>query len=199
MLTQRKQVHVTQEDKRNDELIALIARCGIKDQRALEALYRRCSAQLNGIAYCIVKDLDHSNEVLQEAFVQIWKNASSYRADISKPMTWMSSIVRYRALDKLELERKHVHLRDTETNADNLNASECSPEDNVYYCEMNTHFNFCLDRLEKNVRESIELAYIHGHSREEIARVQQTKVNTVKSWLHRGAQRLKACLQTKIN
>jgi len=84
---------VTVESK-DDELIALIGRCALRDQLALKSLYDRVSPFLNGVAYRILGSDDLSNDVLQEAFIQIWNNASSYRVDKAKPMTWMCSIVR---------------------------------------------------------------------------------------------------------
>ena len=92
---------------KNEDLINLIARCSIKDQRAFKQLFEQVGSYLNAVAFRIVKSEALSNEVLQEAFIQIWNNASSYRPDIAKPLTWMTSIVRYRALDILEKEKKH--------------------------------------------------------------------------------------------
>ena len=96
-------------DSRNEELINLIARCAIRDQAALKMLFDCSGAYLNAIVYRIVKSDDIAKEVLQEAFLQIWSNAQSYRPHLANPMTWMASIARYRALDRLEVEQR---LRD---------------------------------------------------------------------------------------
>ncbi|WP_317932243.1 RNA polymerase sigma factor [Halioxenophilus sp. WMMB6] len=64
----------------NDELMDLLARCTLRDQKALERLYQKTAAYLNGVAYRILGSSDASNDVLQEAFVQIWENAASYQS-----------------------------------------------------------------------------------------------------------------------
>ena len=80
---------------RDDELIALIARCAIRDQTALKDLFDRLGPYLNSVALRIVRSEDASNDVLQGSLIQIWQNASSYRPHLSKPLTWLTSIVRY--------------------------------------------------------------------------------------------------------
>jgi len=185
---------------KDEELAALIARCALRDQRALKELYDRVSPFLNGIAYRVLHSDELSNEVLQEAFVQIWQNAESYREHLAKPLTWMASIVRYRALDKLQAEKRHRNRVDyeQETSAlENLESNE-SPDGDYANAQLQAHIKECLDKMNDKVRESIELAYLKGYSREELAEHFNTKVNTVKSWLHRGSERLKQCLSTKI-
>lgn len=63
---------------------------------------------------------------------------------------------------------------------------------------MQSHLLDCLQGLTESSQRSITLAYLEGYSREEIANLMQTKVNTVKSWLRRGAERLRQCLEAKI-
>ena len=89
-----------------DALENLLARITLNDQTALEQLYSSVAPKLNGIAMKIVNDTDLANDVLQETFLQIWDNAGDYRRDQSEPMTWMTSLLRYRALDKLRSENR---------------------------------------------------------------------------------------------
>ena len=142
---------------------------------------------------------DIANDVLQEAFLQVWQNAAAYRPDLAKPLTWITSIVRYRALDRLEREQKHHKNR--ENNGDHQLfdeiASVNSPENETLTHQLQSQIHSCLQVLDKQVRKSIELAYLDGYSREEIALRLQTNANTVKSWLRRGAERLRLCLEAK--
>lgn len=187
-----------------DVLIDLIARCAIKDQMALKALYGEVSGYLNAIAFRILKSDDLANEALQEAFIQIWENAPSYRPHLSKPRTWLSSIVRYRSLDKLEKEKRHMHVSVSvydENETDVLNdipaSPATSPEAQFSSGQLSAHIIDCLATLNEKVKLSIHLAYLEGYSREEIAKKLDSNANTVKSWLHRGSERLKRCLQEK--
>lgn len=181
----------------DDELINLIARCALRDQAALKTLFERVSPYLNAIAWRILKSKELSNEVLQEAFLQIWNNATSYRPHLAKPLTWMASIARYRALDRLALEKrisdKFVAHHD---GIEDMPGGD-EPEHSVGASQLRFHLHQCLTTLGDNIKRSIELAYLYGYSREEIAQQFSTNTNTVKSWLHRGAERLKLCLEAK--
>ena len=185
-------------DSRNEELINLIARCAIRDQAALKMLFDRSGAYLNAIVYRIVKSDDIAKEVLQEAFLQIWSNAQSYRPHLANPLTWMASIARYRALDRLAAEQR---LRERFVSADSdylldEHVSHHNPEHEASASQLKFNLHKCLLSLSENIKRSVELAYLYGYSREEIAEKFSTNANTVKSWLHRGAERLKLCLET---
>jgi len=184
-------------DNRDNELIGLIGRCALRDQAALKALFEAAGPYLNAVAYRILRSDEAAADALQEAFLQIWNNAGSYRPHLSKPLTWLASIVRYRALDKLDSEQRHQQKFQSFGYDEAIEAipSNASPEADVQNTQLNFHIHRCLTTLGENIKRSIELAYLYGHSREEIARMFSTNTNTVKSWLHRGAERLKQCLE----
>lgn len=183
-------------DNKDDELINLIARCALRDQAALKLLFERVGPYLNAVAWRIVKSTELSNEVLQDAFLQIWNNAGSYRPHLAKPLTWMASITRYRALDRLDKEtRSNTNTRAINEEEDFPGGDE--PEHNLGASQLRFHLHQCLATLGDNIKRSIELAYLQGYSREEIAQTLSTNTNTVKSWLHRGAERLRLCLEAK--
>lgn len=185
-----KAMSVTQAQK----LEELLAKCALGDQVAFAQLYQSVSSKLNGIAYRILNNVESANEVLQEAFVQIWKNASEYRPDKAEPMTWMASIVRYRAYDRIKFEKRRIEGAQFKADIDNFDDIESTQKDGVLLCELNQELEACLSALETNQRKSILMAYYYGYSREEISSEFETPVNTVKSWLRRGIQRLKLCL-----
>ncbi len=190
-------------DSTDDELVDLIARCTLRDQGALKRLYDRVGGYLMAVAFRIVKSDEVANEVLQEAFIQIWQNAASYRPEVAKPLTWMTSILRYRALDRLDKEmRHHTRITSAEEHGDLLASladnDSPTPEAALHTTRMNSHITECLAGLSDNMQASLKLAYLEGFSREEIAAKFNTNANTVKSWLRRGAERLKRCLESKI-
>lgn len=185
-------------DSRNEELISLVARCAIRDQAALKMLFERVGPYLNAVVYRIVKSDEVAKDVLQEAFLQIWNNAGAYRPHLANPLTWMASIARYRALDRLEVEQR---LRARFVSADHEysldeHVSHHNPEQDASTSQLKFNLHRCLLALSDNIKRSVELAYLYGYSREEIAQIFSTNTNTVKSWLHRGAERLKLCLET---
>src|SRR5690242_1203607 len=89
-----------------EQLSDLLARCALRDQRAFASLYQSSSAKLFAVAVRITRRRDWAEEVLQEAFVNIWNHAESYNPTKSAPMTWMTAIVRNRALDCLRRPRE---------------------------------------------------------------------------------------------
>lgn len=184
----------------DDEVALLISRCALRDQLALKTLYQKAAPLLNSIAFRLLRSEALSNEVLQDSFVQIWNNAGSYRRDQGKPMTWMSSIVRYRAIDKLKAEAKHNRRPDYEEELREIEQafSGDEPEKDVSQQQSRALIDECLATLERKVRCCITLAYLQGYSREELADSLGANINTVKSWLHRGSERLKKCLESKM-
>lgn len=181
---------------RDDDLVNLIARCAIDDRAALKELFERLQGYLFATAFRLVRREDLAQEVLQETFIQLWQNAHRYRVDKAKPLTWITSILRYRALDKLHAEQRHPASPVDESDEEEMQqvAAESCPLRDSQHSQLRERLARCMEGLGESIRQSIELAYWHGLSREEIAGVMQTNANTVKSWLHRGALRLKQCL-----
>lgn len=183
----------------NEELMNLLARCALRDQKALELLYQKTAAYLNAVAYRIVGSTDSSNDVLQESFVQIWNNAKSYTPAQGNPTTWMTSIVRYRAIDKVRHEGRHQNRPHHEEEAKILlsTVNDDTQEEVYSRYRLNEQLKECLSAMNDKFKQSIELAYLYGYSREELAETLDTNINTVKSWLKRGSAQLKTCMEGK--
>lgn len=182
--------------ERDDQLMALLSRCALRDQAALRNLYDLVAAKLNGIAFRITGSRDLAEDVLQISFNQIWKDAAHYRPDIARPMTWMTSIVRHRSLDKIKAERRRTRVIDESValETEQLASKERGPLDLFELGETKGKLSLCLERLSDMQQRSVLLAYYYGFSREEISTKLDAAVGTVKSWLHRGLQRLEQCL-----
>lgn len=171
-----------------------LARCALGDQVAFKRLYGVSSKKLLGVAYRMLKNIDSANEVLQEAFVQIWRNSTEYRPDLAEPMTWMSSIVRYRALDRIKMEGRRIEGNQLRMDIEDFDETSSSHNDHSSRIELNEQLTICLDSLDASQKKSIMMAYCYGFSRIEISEYFDTSVNTVKSWLRRGSARLQQCL-----
>ncbi|NQZ22635.1 MAG: sigma-70 family RNA polymerase sigma factor [Colwellia sp.] len=189
------------EQSRNggDKLACLLQLCQQGDKQAFSELYQLTAARLNGIAYRITRHVDSANEVLQEAFIQVWQNCDSYNIDKSEVFTWLASIVRYRAYDRLRYDQRR-HQKDMVQ----FNEMELTPQQleniNQYSAQvgLDKHseqlLNNCLAKLEQKQSQSILMAYLYGYSREDIAHYFDTPINTIKSWIRRGLGRLQLCL-----
>src|SRR6267142_263967 len=89
-----------------EQLCDLLSRCVLRDQQAFRARYQHCSGKLFAVAVRIPRRREWAEEVLQQSFINIWNHASGYNAAKSAPMTWMTAIVRNRALDLLRRPRE---------------------------------------------------------------------------------------------
>lgn len=189
-------VDVSQD--RNRILVDLLHACAQQRQPAFQKLYQIASSQLFAILVRILKRRDLAEEALQDAFLSIWRNASSYTAEKGTPMTWMVSICRYRALDMLRRERREVHLDPSDDeDEDNVLSGlvdESQSGDLISHAEARA-LKHCLDELNEGQRDSLKLAYFDGCSHEEVASTLQAPLGTIKSWVRRGLQGLKRCLE----
>jgi len=183
---------------KNTQLIGLLHGCAQKHQAALQELYALASPQLFAILVRILKRRDLAEEALQDAFISVWRKAGSYTVQKGSPMTWLVSICRYRALDMLRREQREVPLEGTGDYSDDteLNLASEDPEAGELISHAQARaLKRCLEQLSDSQRHSLKLAYFDGCSHEEIAQVLSSPIGTVKSWVRRGLQALKRCLE----
>ncbi|WP_192561012.1 sigma-70 family RNA polymerase sigma factor [Pseudomonas allokribbensis] len=176
-----------------DQLRQLLAQCSLGDRRAFETLYRSVGPRLHGVALRFMGRPDLAEEVLQESFVRIWNNASRYESHLSAPMTWMINITRNQAIDQL---RKHRDRPLTDVEQDALADESPSAHDQLNSAREATALNRCLETLEGMQRRSITVAYFQGLSCSELAEHLAAPLGSVKSWIRRGMERLRRCLES---
>lgn len=187
-------MNVEHDDSR---LIQLLGRIALQDQGALKTLYDLCAGKLYGLALRVVTQRDLAEDVLQEAFLQIWRSAPDYSASLSPPMAWMGLIVRSRALDLLRrrvAERTHLTQEIDAVLADTLDSGGPTPLDTTLASEQAWAINQCLLRLESKHREVVNLAYVRDLSHSELAAQLQLPLGTVKTWIRRGLEQLRLCM-----
>jgi RNA polymerase sigma-70 factor (ECF subfamily) len=179
-----------------DTLAALLARIAVEDATALRTLYDLTASKLFGVALRILVKREWAEEALQDAFVNIWRYAGDYRDTFSAPMTWMSAIVRNRALDYLR-RQKATSAGQTEW-SESLNevlaGPDPDPADTALLSQEARRLMICLKQLDANQRQAVMLAYLRDQSHSEIASVLQVPLGTVKSWVRRGLEKLKICM-----
>ena len=180
--------------ERSARLMELLARTALADQAAFEQLYRLTSSHLYGVALRILRESTAAEEVLQESFVNVWHHAGSYVAARSQPLTWLTSIVRNRCLDRL---RKHVVETvsiDDEEQAMTIADRSPMPLDMLLSGAEASAVRRCVEGLDGSQKQAIALAFYQGLSHSELARHLKQPLGTVKSWVRRGLERIKACL-----
>ena len=179
------------------DLAQLLARVALQDRAAFEEVYRATSAHLLGMAVGIVIRRDRAEDVLQEAFMNVWYGAAGYNPAIASPMTWLINIVRNKAIDKLrkgKAERAStVELDDTAFNVAADPAAQ--PQNLLEDSLLRARISACMGELGGAQRQAIALAYYRGMVHTEIAESLSAPLGTVKAWVRRGVDKLRGCLE----
>jgi RNA polymerase sigma-70 factor (ECF subfamily) len=168
-----------------------LRRCARGDDRALRAIYEHEAPRMIGIAQRIVRRRALAEEVVHDAFVQIWRRAASFDSTRGAGRTWIYAIVRHRAISILRDERR-LELDALED--DELPPEE-APDDVVARLADTSSLKQCLQQLDERVRKLIVLTYLHGLSHTELAAREGMPLGTVKSWIRRGALALRECME----
>ncbi len=180
--------------QRSARMAELLARVALSDQQAFAELYRQTSSHLYAVALRILRESGAAEEVLQESYVNIWHHAGSYIAAKSQPLTWLTSIVRNRCLDQMRRREIDTVTIDDEEQGMMLADDRPSLEDMLLSSADALAVKGCVERLEAGQKQAIALAFYQGLSHSELARHLGQPLGTVKSWVRRGLERLKACL-----
>jgi RNA polymerase sigma factor (sigma-70 family) len=170
----------------NDNLLSLLYDTSQGDKHAFSTLYQQTSGKLFAISLNMLSNRAHAEEVLQDAFIKIWHNASEYNASKGTVISWMISIVRYRSLDAL---RYHKVRKEQTMGDDDFDIQSVD----VNYDE-NTKLVNCIEQLEPQQKQAIHLAYYKGLSHSELVDHIESPLGTVKSWIRRGLTQLQRCL-----
>jgi RNA polymerase sigma-70 factor (ECF subfamily) len=186
--------------QKSEQLSRLLARVGQRDHAAFEQVYQLTSAHLFGVALRILNRKDLAEEVLQEAYVNVWNQANSYAAGLATPMTWLISVVRNKALDWLRHNRianeSTRALTDDDDQAHHVVDERADPAALFLQATEQAGLRNCTATLEAAQRQSLALAYYDGLSHAELAVHLQAPLGTVKAWVRRGLEKLKKCLDS---
>lgn len=185
-------------ERSNAELARLLARVAMHDRVAFEQVYRLTCDHLLGLAHGILNRRDRAEDVLQEAFINVWHGAAGFNPALATPMTWLINIVRNKAIDKLRSGKGEraatVELDDEAMQV--ADESSPSPQQMLESSLVRARIDACMAGLAATQRQAIALAYYRGLVHTEIAEILGAPLGTVKAWVRRGVDRLKDCLET---
>jgi len=159
------------------------------NQRAFETFYDRFAPGLFSMIYAILHDQKESEDVLQEAFVRMWKRAAAYDPDRSSLFTWAVMISRHKAIDRVRLRQRQTRFAAAaaekpgdsmrfvpEEHADNTPGHK---DERERVCE-------AMEKLQDGQREAIDLAFFAGLTQAQIAEKLGAPLGTVKARIRRG-------------
>lgn len=178
------------ESKTDEELIAAVQR---RDPHALEGLYERHRILVYSLALRMLGNQSDAEEVVQEAFVNIWRAANTFQTGRSSGRSWLLSIVHHRAIDKLRGRRSRPQ-------AVALDAGMDMPDTADVWRDVSAKLTGesvrrALDGLPPEQRQTIEMAYFQGFSQSQIAERLDVPLGTVKGRMRIGLHKLRALLE----
>jgi RNA polymerase sigma factor (sigma-70 family) len=173
----------------DEALVALVAR---GDEDALAELYDRVSRVAYGLALRVLRDERHAEDAVQEAFLQVWRSAATFRAERAKASTWILTLVHRRAVDLVRREER----RQVEPLVDDAEIGQApEPTEEAAWLRFERErVQAALKQLPDVQREALELAYYGGFSQSELADRLGVPLGTVKSRMFAGLARLRELL-----
>jgi RNA polymerase sigma-70 factor (ECF subfamily) len=179
------------------DLAGLLDAVAVGDRMAFRDLYGRTSAKLFGAVLGICKDRSLAEDVMQEAYLRVWRYADGFDPTRAAPVTWLVTIARNAAIDAVRARGRASALFDGARDEDDEDPvmRVADPTEHPAPWELEA-LKACLASLESDHRHCVLLAYYEGYSREDLSERFDRPVGTIKTWLFRGLAALKTCLGT---
>ena len=172
-----------------------MARLAAGDEAALEQIYAATRVKLFGICLRILGDRKEAEDALQDVYVNLWQRADRYDPDRASPISWLATFARNRAVDRLRTGKvrggavpveEAAPLQDETPLADTL----------LVDAERDNQIHECIATLDERTQRYIRSAFFDGYTYAQLAETADVPLGTMKSWIRRGLQKLRTCLET---
>jgi RNA polymerase sigma-70 factor (ECF subfamily) len=175
-------------------LAGALTACTRGDKAGLRLIFDSEASRLIAVSQRIVRRRDLAEEIVQDAFIQIWNKASQYAPERGSARGWIYAIVRNRSLNALR-DQDRWELTDAET-LDRIQEKEQDTLPTDLFDELNSESRLreCLTQLDESKRKSILMAYVSGYTHGEIAGRLKVPLGTAKAWIKRGLASLRECM-----
>jgi len=173
-------------------LVNALKRVADGDRAALQDVYRRTSAKLYGVALRIFPDGTDAEDVLQDAFINVWQRAGSFDPARASPITWLVTLVRNKAIDRLRAQGKRVTTpieMAPDIVDDRPDAETC-----LLDAESDARILACIQTLPSGDATLIRTAFFEGTTYADIATRASSPLGTIKSRIRRALIKLRECL-----
>ena len=176
----------------NADDVALVRRMVEADETALGALYDQWNRALYSLVLHLLQDHDEGEDVVEETFWQAWRKASAYEPSKGAVSTWLLTIGRRRALDRLRARKRHREdLAGWGSTFADLPSNEPGPLEDAEIQDRREQVRAALRGLPREQREVLELGYFNGLSQSEIADATGQPLGTVKTRMRLAMQKLR--------
>ncbi len=163
-----------------------------RDMLALETLYDRHMTAALGLACRILRDRNDAEDVVQNAFLTVWRKPDRYDQSRGSVRSWLLTIVQYRSIDKIRQSRKAgIHV---ELTPNIIDRSDVDPAELAIAGLERERVRGALEKLPADQRRAIELSFLHGRTHTEIAELMNCPLGTVKGRIRIGLAKLRAMM-----
>jgi RNA polymerase sigma-70 factor (ECF subfamily) len=176
----------------DEDLMQLVRR---SDPRAFEVVYERHSGAAFSLAYRMVGRGNVAEDVVQEAFLSIWRSGARYERARGSVRTWLLGIVHHRAIDQLRRSSVHSKRRASDEGIEERVEAPERTDTEVARREEAETIRSALEALPAEQSHVIELAYFGGFTHTEIADILETPVGTIKGRMRLGLEKLRGRLR----
>ncbi|MEP7055253.1 MAG: sigma-70 family RNA polymerase sigma factor [Actinomycetota bacterium] len=181
-----------------EEDASLVTRVAEGEAAALEALYHRYGRVAYSLARRILGDEQLAQDVVQEVFLTIWRDAIKFDSTRGQVSTWLLTMTHHKSVDSV---RKEENLRKRREPADVLEFQDAgvNVDEDVWTGIKRERVRAALGRLPEVQRQAIGLAYFGGYTQREIAKLTDTPLGTVKTRMLAGMRRMRDGLETSLD
>lgn len=174
-----------------EELERLLGRIALGDRQAFATLFDTSGPKLFALSLRVLKDRAEAQDALQDTFVKIWRHADRFQVTDHHPMSWLFTIARNTAIDRLRARRTTEDIAD---HAHHLTSPGAGPEAALVAASEAGRIRACLAELPEDRRAAVQRAYLDGDSYADLADAFGIPLNTVRTWLRRGLMSLRECM-----
>ncbi|CAN5195228.1 sigma-70 family RNA polymerase sigma factor [soil metagenome] len=200
--TMKTRKEMTDAEREADETFdaELLGRIAKGDAVGFEELHERFAGLVYSTVYKVLNDVPDTEDVAQEVFSQIWQKAHLYSRKRGKPLTWIATMARNRAIDRLRSKQRRYRLSDQFRDESKVfeKVTDSDSSDEVYAKETGQIVREAVLELTRDQREAIELAYFGGMTQLEVADTLHQPLGTIKARIRRGMIKLRQAVEPQL-
>ena len=188
-------------DSQLEEDIRLMQRIAERDSSAYQTFYKKYSGLIFASISNVLNDHHDREDVMQEVLVQLWNKAYLYEPRKGRPLTWLTTLARNRAIDRIRSKQRRARLNgDFEIESRNVQPEfDESAHDILENKERDGIVMRAVEKLNPDQREAIQLVYFNGLTQAEVAESLHEPLGTVKARIRRGVNRLETLIKPRMS
>lgn len=185
----------------DDHIGSLLQRVATQDRRAFQSLYAEAAPKLSGVLHRILGNRTEVDDAMQEVFIRVWQRSAQYHPERGLGMSWLIAVARNHALDRLRARPERTGMRqetardeDGQDPLDRVADRTPGVEAGLVARGEAQRVVDCFDELETARASAVRGAYIEGLSYQALSERHDVPLNTMRTWLRRGLQKLRECM-----